>query len=253
MSKGFSKVLVCGGYDPDIATCEVIDLESAETTCKTPPNFPTTVYEPINGLGFQETPIVCGGIQNNDYSSMCYSLQNSEWVSLDSMTSVRYNAAAAQFQDRKLLVTGGYNGSEDLNTAEMFSEVGWESNIPSLPVTIFDHCMVTINSSTVLVIGGSQNQITSRKTFFFTLGKENWIEGPAMKYERKGHNCERIKREKDSQEMSIIVVGGYDGYSAETLDEGSMEWKTGPQLPIGILDPRMVEDPNGGVVLIGGK
>jgi hypothetical protein len=53
--------------------------------------------------------------------------------------------------------------------------------------------------------------------------------------------------------MSIIVVGGYDGYSAETLDEGSMEWKTGPQLPIGILDPRMVEDPNGGVVLIGGK
>ena len=73
-----------------------------------------------------------------------------------------------------------------------------------------------------------------------------------MKYERKGHNCERIKREKDSQEMSIIVVGGYDGYSAETLDEGSMEWKTGPELPIGILDPRMVEDPNGGVVLVGG-
>jgi hypothetical protein len=32
-----------------------------------------------------------------------------------------------------------------------------------------------------------------------------------------------------------------------------MEWRTGPELPIGILDPRMVEDPNGGVVLIGGK
>jgi hypothetical protein len=95
-------------------------------------NFPTTVYEPINGLGFKETPIICGGIQNNDYSNKCYSLQSAEWVSFGSMTSVRYNGAAAQFQDRKLLVTGGYNGSENVNTAEMFSELGWESNIPDM-------------------------------------------------------------------------------------------------------------------------
>jgi hypothetical protein len=57
--------------------------------------------------------------------------------------------------------------------------------------------------------------------------------------------------------MSIIVAGGYVGGSSrlssvEILDEGSNEWQTGPELPFGISDSQMVEDQNGGVVLIGG-
>jgi hypothetical protein len=56
--------------------------------------------------------------------------------------------------------------------------------------------------------------------------------------------------------MSIIVAGGLDGSSylssVEILDEGSNEWQTGPELPFGIYRSQMVEDQNGGVVLIGG-
>jgi hypothetical protein len=56
--------------------------------------------------------------------------------------------------------------------------------------------------------------------------------------------------------MSIIVAGGYDGSSrlssVEILDEGSNEWQTGPELSFGISGSQMVEDQNGGVVLIGG-
>jgi hypothetical protein len=56
--------------------------------------------------------------------------------------------------------------------------------------------------------------------------------------------------------MSIIVAGGYAGgsylSSVEILDEGSNEWQTGPELPFGIYGSQMVEDQNGGVVLIGG-
>ena len=66
-------------------------------------------------------------------------MENNEWVSSASMNSIRSSAAAAQLQDGKLLVTGGYDGS-DLNSAEMLTEEGWESNIPSLPVTINAHC-----------------------------------------------------------------------------------------------------------------
>jgi N-acetylneuraminic acid mutarotase len=40
--------------------------------------------------------------------------------------------------------------------------------------------------------------------------------------------------------------------SVEVLDEGSNEWQTGPELPFGIGFSQMVEDQNGGVVLIGG-
>jgi hypothetical protein len=174
------------------------------------------------------------------------------------MNSVRLQAAAAQLQDGKLLVTGGYDVSgSDLNSAEMLIEEGWESNIPSLPVTVYAHCMVTVNSTTVMAIGGIQNLQYSGKTFYFTFGEESWTEGPELKNTRRLHSCGKIRRNKESQEMSIIVAGGYDGSSllssVEILDEGSNEWETGPELPFGIGSSQMVEDQNGGVVLIGGQ
>jgi hypothetical protein len=86
------------------------------------------------------------------------------------MISVRVYAAAAQLQDGKLLVTGGWDVSgSDLNSAEMLTEEGWESNIPSLPVTINAHCMVTVNSTTVMVIGGLQKGDYSEKNIFLHL------------------------------------------------------------------------------------
>jgi hypothetical protein len=253
---GFSKVLICGGYNPTLDTCEIIDLESSATTCANPPKFPATVYLAVGGLGFKENPVICGGAQNDRYSSRCYSLENNEWVSSHSMNAVRAYAAAAQLQDGKLLVTGG-SDSSFLNSAEMLTENGWESNIPSLPVNISDHCMVTVNSTTVMAIGGIQNGQYSGKTFYFTFGEESWAEGPAVKNKRSFHGCGKIRRDKDSQEMSIIVAGGWDGSShlpsVDILNEGSNEWQTGPELPFGIARSQMVEDQNGGVVLVGGE
>ncbi len=258
MFKVSSKLLICGGYNPYSDTCEVINLASSASTCKNPPNFPATVYLAIGGLGLKGNPILCGGVQNDAYSNKFYSLENNEWVSSASMNSVRFAAAAAQLQDGKLLVTGGTDASfSDLNSAEMLTEDGWESNIPSLPVTIRYHCMVTVNLTTAMVIGGYQNYQYSGKTFFFTFGEENWTEGPELKNKRVDHSCGKVRRNKESQEMSIIVAGGQDGSSylssVEILHEGSNEWQTGPELPFGIHISQMVEDQNGGVVLIGGE
>ncbi len=256
MFKGFSKLFICGGDNID--TCEVINLASSASTCKNPPNFPARVWGAIGGLGFKGNLILCGGNLNYAYSNKCYSLKNNEWVSSASMNSVRAWTAAAQLQDGKLLVTGGFDASlSELNSAAMLTEGGWESNIPSLPVTIAKHCMVTVNSTTVMVIGGRQNgQYYSGKTFYFTFGEESWTEGTTLKNKRILHSCGKIRRNKDSQEMSIIVVGGHDGSSklssVEILHEGSNEWQTGPELPFGIYGSQMVEDQNGGVVLIGG-
>jgi hypothetical protein len=257
--KGFSKLLVCGGYTPEVTnTCEVINLASSASTCKNPPNFPAIVHRAIGGLGFKENPIICGGIQMDirDISNKCYSLENNEWVSFYSMNSERTVAAAAQLKDGKLLVTGGVSFNAYLNSSEMLTEEGWESNIPSLPVSIADHCMVTVNSTAVMAIGGYQNGKISGKTFYFTFGEESWTEGPELKNKRRYHSCGKIRRNKESQEMSIIVAGGYDGSSylssVEILDEDSNEWQTGPELPFRIFMSKMVEDQNGGVVLIGG-
>ncbi len=58
--------------------------------------------------------------------------------------------------------------------------------------------------------------------------------------------------------MSILVAGGFDNFpqilsSVEILDIGSNQWRTGPELPFGIKQSQMVEDQNGGVVVIGGE
>ena len=254
----FSKILICGGYNPDIGTCEVIDLESTSTTCKSPANLPAKVYATIGGLQFNENPIICGGRQNNISSNRCYSLENNNWVSSDSMNSVREFGAAARLQDGSLLVTGGYSGvgSAVLNSTEILTEEGWKNKIPLHLGAIRYHCMVTVNSTTVMVIGGYQNGQLSGKTFLYTFGEKSWIEGPDLKYKRQHHSCGKIKRDKDNQEMSIIVAGGWDGssklVSVEILDEDSNEWQTGPELPCGIAASQMVEDQNGGVILIGG-
>ncbi len=79
----------------------------------------------------------------------------------------------------------------------------------------------------------------------------------SLRATRRYHSCGKIRRNKESQEMSIIFAGGYDDSSSilssvEILDEGSNEWLIGPELPLGISSSQMVEDQNGGVVLIGG-
>jgi hypothetical protein len=254
--KGSSKLFICGGHNPSTDTCEVINLASSASTCTIPPNFPATVYAAIGGLGFKGNPFVCGGYQNDVPSNKCYSLENNQWVPSASMNSVRVRSAAAQLQDGQLLVTGGDDGSAYLNSAEMLTEEGWEINILSLPVTIRYHCMLTVNSTTVMAIGGVQNGQYSGKTFYFTFGEESWTEGPELKIKRAGQSCGKIRRNKESQEMSIIVAGGFYGgsylSSVEILDEGSNEWQTGPELPFAIDDSQMVEDQNGGIVLIGG-
>jgi hypothetical protein len=169
------------------------------------------------------------------------------------MNSVRYEAAAAQLREGKLLITGGYNGKY-LNSAEMFSKE--KSSVPSLPVSIEEHCMVTVNLTTVMVIGGFQNGQDSAKTFYLTLGEDRWTEGPELKNQRRDHSCGLIRKNKENKDMSIIVVGGQNKSpymsSVEILDEGSQEWRTGPELPFGIDNSQLVEDQNGGVVLIGG-
>jgi hypothetical protein len=190
------------------------------------------------------------------YSKSCYALENNEWVSFGSMNLVRVNGAAAQLQDGNILVTGGYDESA-LNSAEVLTELGWNSSIiPSLPVTIAEHCLVTVNSTTVLAIGGSQDGKYSGKTYYFTFGEASWTDGPVLRYKRESQSCGRVRRDKDGQEWSIIVEGGYGGSSymtsVEVLDGGSNQWRAGPKLPYGVLFSQMVEEQNGGVVLIGG-
>ncbi len=73
----------------------------------------------------------------------------------------------------------------------------------------------------------------------------------------QGHSCGQINTETPKGgKKRIIVVGGKNakGYlkEVEILDEDQKTWKFGPELSIGISQAGLVEDANGGVVLVGG-
>ena len=150
-------------------------------------------------------------------------------------------------------MTGGYTGFSSLDTAEVLSDGGWQDFSISLPVTIYAHCMVFVNSTTVMIIGGIQNGVgDSPNTFYFNTENEKWVAGPKLLSGRQQHSCGKLQRESGSSQESVIVAGGYGTKSVEILDNGASEWRTGPSLPYEICDASMIEDSSGGVVLIAG-
>ena len=158
-------------------------------------------------------------------------------------------------QSHNFFVSGGYSGQNDLNTGEIMSNNNWNFLQSLLPVTIRRHCMVLLNSTSVLLVAGIQQGITSNRVFIFNSDFENWIEGPPLKFARSLHSCTMIKTNGQSNNLSIVVAGGNNGTvmsSVEILDEGSNEWRAGTDLPQGTSNAMMVADSNDGVVLIGG-
>ena len=138
-------------------TFEVLDLESATTTCQTLPSFPNALEGSLGGLEFQNKAMICGG---QDYiftaSNKCYSLEGNTWTSSSTMNTVlAYGAISpspypSKFQ--KLFVTGGPFSITGLNTAQILTEQGWETLLQVLPINISSHCSVLVNSTTVMVI-----------------------------------------------------------------------------------------------------
>lgn len=196
------------------------------------------------------------------------------------------------YQNGLTLLTGGRDSREKrLNNSEILGKDGqWSSpGMPDLPIALNYHCAVLYNSSTIFILGGynaTDNAINS--TYIFNTesvnnGKE-WIEGPSLSKKRARHGCGKIWKSPNERRLSLIVVGGetdwtvssveikpsldLKGYSVnvlggpkswaplrsvEILDEGSEAWRSGPELPFEILNAALVEDPYGGVVLMGGK
>ena len=110
----------------------------------------------------------------------------------------------------------------------------------SLPYPAIEHCMVKLNESMIMFIGGVNQSTVYFYTFipgdFYGL----WSHGPSLPQPRNGHACEKIQIEKDHD--AVVVTGGFNGThflkSTQILDLNHVErgWKNGPEMP---GNPRM--------------
>ena len=139
---------------------EIIDLSlKSSKSCQNLPNFPSSVRGVIGSLGSKNRPTICGGF-NGSFVKDCYAYENKLWSKTSPMESSRGHAAVSlspyQNKSQNFFVSGGFDGQKDLNTGEINSANSWTPLKAGLPVTIRRHCMVLLNSTTVLLVGGIQ-------------------------------------------------------------------------------------------------
>jgi len=257
--KVLTKVMVVGGAGVE-KSVEVLDLDPASSsTCEQVPGIPIQSYiqAPVGGIDYRGSPLICGGYANRAYSKSCWSFVNKNWTASQPMMTKRKHAASTTVRvdgnKNILYVTGGSDGSSDLDSMEVFSSEGWKKG-PSLPVTISGHCMVTLNESTLMVIGGDQEEENSAGTYFFDIPSQEWSKGPSMEEPRSYHTCSKIL---DKNQHKIVIIGGYSDTGAESsvivFDPVTNEYWEGPALPKKLYRSASVEDPTGGVIVIGGN
>ncbi len=230
------------------------------------------------------TPVICGGFGGNyaEEVKSCffmnpYSTGSTNWTYLGGMAVGRHQAASVVINGDTLWITGGYNQNEQgtsnlegvLGTTEVikmikslnspnpeFSTVSG----PYLSTKVKHHCMIQINSSMVILIGGNtRNSLRDSGTAFFRVGGDTWhnawiaqnITGPRLSYGRSQHVCgimidptysppDGANSTNSEGEGQLIVVAGGEGDirgngTTEFLKLGIIDaWILGPEVPLKI-------------------
>ena len=123
---------------------EIINLQTATSTCEPLTNFPTKNVEAYGVLLPNGRPLICGdGDDKTIYYNNCYTYANNSWTAFPSMTTFRKHAAQCSAQcaaispalfssgSDLLLVTGG-SGGKDANLKSQFSRLKFLAAVSSI-------------------------------------------------------------------------------------------------------------------------
>ena len=262
-------VLIAGGSKstaPD--TAETITFGDSGQVCSLPEEYPMATEwasAAVLQKHGQEYPIICGGAYRQSgikARDICHFLHYDNdkwtWTKLSkTLAEPRYASASIIAGDTNTLwVTGGINTmtethlrSTDLvslpdNAKKLTGDSFTIKPGPNLPLALAKHCMVKLNSSMAMLIGGeiSSGSIIAA-TYFVDIPPGNGGSdrtgdpGPVMKTKRQAHSCGVLKNPGDSNSQVVVVMGGHYKQklkSTEVLVVGSNQgWTSGPDFPEG--------------------
>jgi hypothetical protein len=198
-----TKLLVATGYGARLlASVEIVNLDESnpDLICENLPDIPLRVQWATGQLYNRKLPIICGGSDGSIHCE-CHSLKEGAWQSIQNLNECRYAIASALVSnpsnhedDDILLITGGRKDDGSvLSTVESFDGNVWNQTMfADVPTTIDFHCMVKINNTMLLQIGGTVDNLytgTTDKTYFFDIILNEWIAGPKLNVGRVLHSC----------------------------------------------------------------
>jgi hypothetical protein len=226
-----TKVLVTTGLDVGSKKNEIVDINNPTNVCfpKFWADYPLDQVRGASGglLTNNNALLICGfddcfsiGINSNPHGIK----------KTATLTQPRYFASSVVLNSTTLWLTGGLLGSGYTKSTEFVQLTGTTPG-PDLPLEVLDHCLVSLNDTTVILIGGQlQSGIYSKATWFYNTDHKTWTDGPSLILGRSSHSCALFKSPQHGHTDTVIVTGGYNGTalaSTELLNLDSSYWQSG--------------------------
>ena len=151
-------VVIAAGHDMGSSKLDIVELVDNNTNCKVDP-FPTRLARAvgINGM-------VCGGVDYDlNILSSCWHLNPSgTWTAGEDMLERRMLFTLSKVQDEIIAIGGkktdvvgtSYISLRSVEKYSMRKDEGW-SRMKDAPTALIWHCTVVLNTSYLLVTGGT--------------------------------------------------------------------------------------------------
>jgi hypothetical protein len=225
-------LLITNGVDFGSSKSEFIDLANPLNRCQSVlADYPIDqVGGSFGGLLNDNIPLICGGYRYSGYGKRhddCFDIGRTAEIQLK-LSEPRSYGASVVLDGQTLWITGGeLNNSSATKTTEYVDLNGTRPG-PDLPLELQRHCLVAINATSVLLIGGYTiaGQF-SKETYFYSIEDQVWTAGPPLMTGRYFHSCALFNHDN---QMTVIVTGGIDSTvlrTSELLILGSDAWTQG--------------------------
>jgi hypothetical protein len=267
---GLTKLLV---YHSDglSNSFEIVNLDETnpDLSCDNLPSFAVSVSTATGKLYQGTTPIICGGFKST-YRCECQSFKNGAWQPEASLNTCRGHPQSVVFKnpskqnDDILMISGGTDLANINSLVESYDGKSWDQRrIATMPELVPQHCLVKINDSMLMSIGGIE-ALTSwtPKTYFLDINKNIWMEGPPIITPRAQHSCAIMNWKNPNTgklEKVVVVAGGRERYGDDLnsvellfLENYKNGFNPGPTLPLRVWYLSLVEF-RSGVILVGGQ
>jgi len=167
----------------DVILSSTERLESGDNECYVMQDFPIPIRDGTAAY-IDDKLILCGGVSEGPNPDVCYELlsANDKWQPSLTLPNGPLYRHASSIIDGKWLLTGGY-GNGDYQSSTIIYDNGIFTPGPVMPDYKHSHCQLTINSTHVIVVGGSSD------TFLLNWSTQEWDVLPSAPFDRRNPAC----------------------------------------------------------------
>ncbi len=174
------------------------------------------------------------------------------WANLDSLTTARTHATATLLPNDQVLVTGGYDGSTALDSAELYDRVAGWSGAGTMSSKRLYQTATMLPTGRVLIVGGASNvsnPVSSSE--LYDPAVVAWSSTGIMKAARNHASATVLPSGK------VLVAGGVGSSSvtasAELYDPSTGTWSYTGTMLAATFDQTATLLPSGKVLVVGGN